>query len=332
MATDEHAAEGSEGRLPRFLRSRLFAAVRAGISLAVVAGLVIKLSPGDIARTVRHADVPLLAGALLLMFVSQTLVVAKWTRLLHARGVRPPLLLVARCYCLGALVSMVLPTAIGGDVYRVYRVQREPGVRAADVTMTVVYERATGYAAMTCLGALGAAFYFGAAWMGLAVLAGGGALAFLIALALPRMPLPAVREDHILRNLVAHRRELIVVYQMAVFSLLIQAVYISSIAVAGRAFGIHISWWYWAFGAWLIAIALLLPIAIGGLGVRESSFSALVTHAGAAAAQGASTGFALGVLLVAANGIGLALIALVERTRRPSRAASIEAGGARVQG
>ncbi|MHB8376914.1 MAG: lysylphosphatidylglycerol synthase transmembrane domain-containing protein [Dehalococcoidia bacterium] len=324
MAIEENAAEGPEGRLGGFLRSRLFLVIRTVISLAVIAGLVIKLSPADIARSVRNADAPLLIVALLLMFVSQSLVVAKWTRLLRARDVRPPLPLIARSYCIGVLLSMLLPTAIGGDIYRIYRVQREAGVRAADVTMTVLYERATGYAAMTCLGALGAAFYFGALWIGVAALLGGAALALLMLLALPRLPLPALRQDHILRNLVSHRRELIAVYQMAVFSLLIQVVYISSIAVAGRAFGVHASWWYWAFGAWLIAIALLLPIAIGGLGVRESSFSALVTHVGASAAQGASTGFALGVLLVTANAIGLALIEAAERTGYLPRAVPLE--------
>ena len=297
----------------RFLASRLFVVVRVAVSLAVVAGLLIKLSPGDVASTVRGADARLLLAALALMLLSQALVVAKWRFLLHARGVRPPLALVARSYCVSVLLSTVLPTAVGGDVYRVYRVQREPGVRASDVTMTVLYERATGYAAMTCMGALGAAFYYGAAWIGAVALAGGAAAALFAYWALPRLPFPALRQDHVLRNVLAHRGELIAVYQAAMFSLLIQAVYISSIAVAGRAFGAHLSWWYWAFAVWLIAFALLLPIAIGGLGLRESGFSALVKHAGGTAAQGASTGFALGVLLVAANALGLAAIEIAER-------------------
>jgi uncharacterized membrane protein YbhN (UPF0104 family) len=314
----------------RFLGSRLFVVVRVAVSLAVVAGLVIKLSPGDIAGTVRDADVPLLVAALALMVLSQALVVLKWDVLLRARGIRPRLAVVARSYCVSVLLSSVLPTAIGGDVYRVYRVQREPGARAADVTMTVLYERATGYAAMTCMAAVGAAFYYGAAWVGLAALAGGALAAVVLAWALPRLPFPALRSDHMLRNVLSHRGELIALYQMTVFSLVIQVVYISAIAVAGRAFGAHVSWWYWAFAMWVIALALLLPIAIGGLGLRESGFSALVKHAGATAAQGASTGFALGVLLIAANAIGLGVIEVAARlaaARAPEPAQPAEAGG-----
>ena len=88
---------------------------------------------------------------------------------------------------------------------------------------------------------------------------------------------------------------------------------VSTIALTGRAFGAHISWWYWAFSTWLVALAVLLPVTLGGLGVRESSYSALIKHAGGTAAQGASTGFALGLLLIVVNGGALLLIEIAER-------------------
>jgi len=305
-APDAPAAAG-------FLSGRAFAAIRVAATTAIVAGLLFKLSPGDLASTLRDADPWLLLAALALMVLVQALVVVKWLVLLRARDVEAPLLHVIRAYCVGNLLSNVLPTAVGGDVYRVYRIQREANARAADVTMSVLYERATGYGAMTCLGALGAAFYYGEAAIGLLALAAGAAAALLLAVVLPRMPFPAVRHDHFLRNLLAHRRELIAVYQMSVFSIVIQALFISTIALAGRALGIHVSWWYWAFITWVAAIAVLLPITLGGLGVRESSFSGLLKHAGATAAQGASAGFALGLLLIAVNAAGLLAVELAAR-------------------
>jgi uncharacterized membrane protein YbhN (UPF0104 family) len=234
---------------------------------------------------------------------------------LRARDVTAPLPQVVRAYCVGNLLSNVLPTAVGGDVYRVYRIQREAEARAADVTMSVLYERATGYGAMTCLGALGAAFYYGDPALGILLLAAAAAAALVLAFVLPRAPFPTLRDDHVLRNLLAHRRELMAVYQMFVFSLAIQALYISTIALTGRAFGIEVSWWYWAFATWVVAVAVLAPFTLGGLGVRESSFSALLKHAGAGAAQGASTGFGLAVLLIAANALGLGAVEVWERIR-----------------
>lgn len=306
---------------------RVFAAVRVAVTLAILAGLLIKLSPGDLRDAFADADPLLLIAALALMFIVQAMVVLKWAALLRARGVEPPLTRLARAYCVGNLLSNVLPTAVGGDVYRVYRVQRESGARPADVTMSVLYERATGYAAMTCLGALGASFHFGHPLAGVLALGGGAAAAGALAWLLPRLPFPSVRGDHVLRNLLAHRREMVVVYQAALFSLLIQTLYISTIALSGRALGIELSWWFWAFSTWLVALALLLPITLGGLGVRESSYSNLVSRAGADAASGASVGFVLGLLLIAANGAGLLAVEAWERsgaTARRLRAAPSE--------
>lgn len=305
MGIDASAADAPDAGRGGFLGSRAFAVVRVVATVAVLAGLVLKLSPGELTDTFRASNGWMLGAAFALMLVVQALVVVKWVVLLRARDVEAPLAQVVRAYCVGNLLSNVLPTAVGGDVYRVYRIQREANARAADVTMSVLYERATGYGAMTVLGALGAAFYYGSVGIGVLSLAGGAALAVVLAVALPRMPFPSVRHDHFLRNLLAHRRELMAVYQMAVYSLAIQALYISTIALAGRALGIEVSWWYWAFVTWVVAVAVLMPVTLGGLGVRESSFSALAKHAGATAAQGASAGFALGLLLIAANGFGL---------------------------
>jgi glycosyltransferase 2 family protein len=313
LGIDASVAGGPDAADGGFLSSRLFAAVRVVATLAIVAGLVFKLSPADLAGTVRDSNLSLLLAALGVMCIVQALVVIKWMVLLRARDVGAPALPVIRAYCVGNLLSNVLPTAVGGDVYRVYRIQREANARAADVTMSVLYERATGYGAMTCLGALGAAFYYGNVAIGALALAAGAFAAVVLALVLPRLPFPAVRHDHFLRNLLAHRRELMAVYQMAVFSLAIQALNISTIALIGRAFGVHLSWWYWAFATWVVAVAVLAPFTLGGLGVRESGFSALIKHAGATAAQGASTGFALGVLLVVVNAAGLLGVELLER-------------------
>ena len=307
------SGSGPEAPPGGILQSRLFSVVRAAVTLAIVAGLIIKLSPGDLRDTVADSDPLLLVAAAALMFAVQAMVAVKWLVLVRARDVQLPFLRLARAYCIGNLLSNVLPTAVGGDVYRVYRVQREANARAADVTMSVLYERATGYAAMTCIGALGAAFYYDHAAIGVLALAGGAAAALVLAWALPRLPFPAGRDDHFIRNFLANRREAMVVYRMAVFSLAIQALYISTIALAGRALGIDVSWWYWAFATWLVALALLLPITLGGLGVRESSYSALIDNAGGTQAQGAAAGFALGALLIVANAAGLLVIEAFER-------------------
>lgn len=325
MGIDVNAAppEPAVARTRGFLAGPIFAAVRVLATLGILAGLVIKLSPGDIRDTFRGAHPWLLLAALGVAVVVQALVVVKWLALLDARDVRAPLIQVVRAYCVGNALSYVLPTGVGGDVYRVYRIQREANARAADVTMSVLYERATGYGAMTVLGALGAAFYYASPIVGVVALVGGAAAAALLAVILPRVPFPAVRDGHFIRNLLAHRRELIAVYRMTVFSLVIQALNISTIALAGLALGVHISWWYWAFVTWIAALTVLLPITLGGFGVRESSYSALLHRGGATAAQGASTGFAFAMLVLAVNLGGLVAVEIAQRAGLARRAAAV---------
>ena len=309
--TEGEAAESAvEGG---FLQSRLFSVVRVVATLAILVGLIIRISPEELLDTMRDANPWLLASAFCVLVITQMLVIAKWLTLLRTRDIDAPLLQVVRAYCVGNLLSTVLPTAVGGDVYRVYRIQHEADARAADVTMTVLYERATGYAAMTCVGALGAAFYYGSVLIGLLALGAGVLAAAGMAYILPRFPFPALREGHFLRNLLAHRQEALVVYRMAVFSLLIQVLYISTITLTGRAFGAHISWWYWAFATWIVAVAVLLPVTLGGLGIRESTYAALIKRAGGTAAQGASTGFMLALLMIGVNALGLLLVEVGER-------------------
>ena len=315
MGIDASAAAGSDAAKSGFFSGRPFAALRILATLGIVAGLVYTLSPGELIDTARDADPWMLLAALGVSVAVQALVVVKWRVLLRARDVNVRLLPVIRAYCVGNLLSNVLPTGVGGDVYRVYRIQREADARAADVTMSVLYERATGYGAMTILAAIGTAFYYGNVVLGLLALIAGVVAAGLLALILPRVPLPAVRQDHFIRNLLAHRRELIAVYRMVVFSLLIQGLNVTTIALLGNAFGVHISWWYWAFTTWLVAITIVAPITLGGFGVRETGFSALAKRAGATAAQGASTGFATAVLVILVNAAGLLCVEIAERLR-----------------
>ncbi|MEX2247170.1 MAG: lysylphosphatidylglycerol synthase transmembrane domain-containing protein [Dehalococcoidia bacterium] len=313
--------------------SRLFGVVRLVVSLAIVAGLIYKLSPGDLRGTVRDADPWLLAAATALLAAVQLLVVLKWAALLRGRGVRPRAALLVRIFAQANLLTNILPTGFGGDPYRVYRLQREAGASAADVTMSVLFERATGYGAMTCFGALGAAFHYGNALAGLLALAAGVAGGGVLAFALPRMPVPAIRHDHPVRRVLASRAEMLMLYRMLVFSLVIQALYISTIALTGGAFGIHLSWGYWAMTTWIVAVAVLAPITLGGLGVRESSFAALVSRGGGTNVQGAAVGFSLAVMLSVVSAGLLVGVEAAERlgyVRRP--AAVPDAGAVEVRG
>lgn len=299
---------------PRALtHGRIAGAARVIVTAGILVALIAKLSPGEIARAAGDARPWPLAAAAVMMTLVQALVVVKWWWLARGRGIAAGGQLLGRSYFLANLLTTVLPTAIGGDVYRIYRVSRDAGARTADVAMSVAFERATGYTAMASLGALGAAFHFGGASAGAALLAGGLLFAPLALVAVDRVWLPRLPSGHRLRTVVRDRAELRRLVWMTLFSLAIQALYITSIALIGLAFRAEASWWYWAASVAIVAAATLIPLSLGGLGIRESGFAALLSRQSGSAAAGASVGFALGALLALVS--ALALLALEAASR-----------------
>jgi uncharacterized membrane protein YbhN (UPF0104 family) len=313
-------------RRPRALtRRRLAGLARIAVTAGMLAALVAKLSPRELASVAAGARLWPLAAAAAVMALVQGLVLLKWWWLTRGRGIAASGQLLGRSYFLANLLTTVLPTAIGGDVYRIYRVSRDTGARTADVTMSVLFERATGYGAMASLGALGAAFHFGGAGAGIGLLGAGLLLAPLALLAAGRVWLPRLPSGHRLRTVVRDRAELRRLVWATLLSLAIQALYISSIALIGVAFRVEASWWYWASSVAVVAAATLVPLSLGGLGVRESGFAALLSRQSGSVAAGASVGFALGALLVLVSALALAVLEAAsrfetapERAMRPS--------------
>jgi len=101
LVIDADAAVPPESAPARggLLESRLFSLVRIAVTLAIVAGLVLKLSLGDLRSTVADSDPWLLLAAAGVMFLVQALVALKWLVLVRARGVRLPFSRLVRAYC-----------------------------------------------------------------------------------------------------------------------------------------------------------------------------------------------------------------------------------------
>ena len=134
------------------------------------------------------------------MFISSL----KWWLLLRAAEQPVAYLWTVRTYLVGQFFSNFLPTSIGGDAVRVFRLNRLVG-RLALAIASVFVERITGFLALTIIGwvALGLNFdRFGDNWqlrwaMIWGLLAASGGL--LVALSAPwtvgllsRLPLPNV--------------------------------------------------------------------------------------------------------------------------------------------
>jgi glycosyltransferase 2 family protein len=227
----------------------------------------------------------------------------KWQSALAVLGARLPAGFLIRIYCIAHFLGQFLPSAIGGDAYRVYRTMPlvQPRSRALSA---IVIDRLVGFAALLSLGALGALALqrvrlIADAYLAALVLAGGGALlAVLIAnrggfrRVTARLRafawFQAVLADY--GQLQQARGKWL---PLIGWSLAFQAISVSVLYILFQGVATPVPWAECALIAAAAGAASILPISINGLGVVEGSL------AGTAVALGVNYEHALVVAVLA---------------------------------
>lgn len=304
-------------------------ALRVAISVGVLAALLVLLPWDELWGSLRRMSPAVWLGVLGGFMAGHLLGVVKWRRMLAAG--RAPLDFPSgvRCYAAGLFANLCLPSIVGGDVLRALLAGRATG-RAEGVVVGSIGDRLCDVLALAALAA-------GGAWLARAELPGWGADVIAVALAagllggllfLPlalRRPLRAwprkVRRP-VGRALVALRRLAgAPTAALGVFalSLTIQTSFVLLNAWIGRTVGIDVPLSAWFF-AWPVAkVAGLLPISLGGLGVRDAAFGAALASFGVPMAAGVAASLVWETVLVAGGLLaGTAWLALSRAAPHPS--------------
>ena len=255
----------------------------------------------------------------------------RWARLAQPIGFSFPLGYFIWRFFEGQFFSLCLPTSIGGDVVKAYRLAGSTHGRLL-AGCTVVADRLAGLAA---LGVLAGATLLGREWtLGLAgtIGIGGALLAAVLAVvwagvgSLDRL-LSLFPEPHAARTFIGR----LLPYQMrpslmtrAVgWSVLVQMGGAVSVALVARALGVALPLTVWFTVVPLIALAMVLPISIGGVGVREGGLAFLLAPSGVAREQAVAIGL-LWFLSTIVGGLIGGLLFLLDRDpqHQPPDAAS----------
>ncbi len=266
------------------------------VSAGVLAALLLLLPWNEIRSAVTR--MPLLTWSAVSggFLVGHSLGVVKWRMLLNAGRSNLALLEAVRCYAAGLFANLCLPSIVGGDVLRATLAARATG-RSEAAVLGGIADR------MIDLLALGRLLIAGGLIAGLALPAPGArALSAILILAATsagvliavavRRPLrswPQRIRRPIGRSLVALRRlgrargTAITAFSV---SLLMQGGFVLLNAWIGRSIGISVPLSIW-FLVWPLAkLAGLLPVSLGGLGVRDATLGGLLVLAGVPLATG----------------------------------------------
>jgi len=329
-----HMDDGMDEAPPATGRPRLPAWLSLALRLAATAALMALALRGvewpklvDLFNTIDWRW--WMAGFVTAMVV-QVIAAVRWALLARPIGFPFSLRLFVWRFFEGAFFSLCLPTSIGGDVVKAYRLADSTHGRLL-AGCTVLADRLTGLAA---LGVLAGAAVIGREWsLGTPQTIGVGAALLGIVLAcfwlgvgsldrlLALFPEPHAARQFISRLLPYQVRPSLMTRAVA-WSLLVQMGGSISVALVARGLGVALPLSVWFAVVPLVALAMVLPISIGGVGVREGGLAFLLAPAGVSPERAVAIGLLWFLTTIGGGLIGGLLFLLDRQPTQPPSAAT----------
>jgi glycosyltransferase 2 family protein len=287
--------------------------LRVTASIAMLVVLVPKVHLRSLVPRWSTGTLEWLLAASAVTFVGIVLSAVRWQRVLAVLQLPAHITALTAYQLAGLFVGNFLPSTIGGDVLRVSRLSAASG-RGPDSFASVVLERLTGWIVLPVITLTALALNPGLLRLGLA-----SQVAFALSittLALLAVVLVLAARPGVGARLEGHegvRRFLRAVhlgihrfrenpglaFEVLVAGFVYQLAVVLAAYLASEALGLDVGWT--AMMAFMPAVAILqvLPVTIGGLGVREGAFVLFLSRSG----LGVTTNQAitLGLLIYAVN-------------------------------
>jgi hypothetical protein len=122
-------------------KRRGIAAVKIGISLVLIAVVLYFIDLGELANLISTANPWYFVAAIAVLYADRALMAYKWGLLLEAVDVRIPLSILFRIYATSPLPGVMLPSNIGGDLFRLFSVAQYDKTKTGAVLASLVVER-----------------------------------------------------------------------------------------------------------------------------------------------------------------------------------------------
>jgi uncharacterized protein (TIRG00374 family) len=128
------------------------------VSLVLLVGLFSRIDYKDTWEAVKGADMGYLTMAFFVFFLSMVLILWRWIILMKALGLKFNRFNSARWFFLGQFLNLVLPSSVGGDVFKGLGLSKETGNKSK-VFASIVLDRLIGFVAIVFVASV--SFFFG---------------------------------------------------------------------------------------------------------------------------------------------------------------------------
>lgn len=258
-------------------------------------------------------------GALAVTLAGQVVAGIRWAALARPLGFDFPNRFFVRRFFEGMFFSLFLPTSIGGDVVKAVRIGSSTQLRLL-AGCSVLADRLTGLSALGVLvgtavisrnNGLGTPATF-AVFGGLLLAVVAGFWLALAVLDRVHAALPEGSARDFIARLLPYRQRPSVVLLAVGWSFLVQLAGVAAVVLVARALGVVQPALIWLSVVPQVALWMVLPISIGGFGVRENALEYLLRGYGVTAEAGVAIGLLWGMCTLLAGLVGGVLF-LLER-------------------
>ena len=298
-------------------RQRIAVAIRLVVTAALISYVLRVANVSEIQRVFLEAHWAWLILAVVVFVGTQTLCALRWVLVSQPLQLNTDRHEFLRLYFLGAFFSTFLPTTIGGDVVKAYYLARDTRQLARSTT-SVFMDRNVGLGSLLIIGCVATTvngtvlhgmFIMPILWLLLAgYLAGNAALLYrrlheLVHRKLRQLGFERLdqRFDALFGSLAMYRRNLFTMTATVVLSVGIQLVSFVAIFFIGLAIDAPAPLKHYLVFLPLITVMTMLPVSIGGLGVRESTLLAFFVPVGLTPEQSVTLGLLWHAVTVVAS-------------------------------
>jgi uncharacterized membrane protein YbhN (UPF0104 family) len=313
----------SRSRLPPWLNLLLRVAATAGL----MAYAVRDVKWSDLGGHLRTANWNWWLAGLAASVLVQMVAGVRWAALARPLGFQRPRRFFIWRFFEGMFFSLCLPSSIGGDVIKAYRVGDTTSRRLL-AGCSVLADRLTGLSALGVLAgtALAANKYglglAGALGVALALLAGVLGVFWLGLQSIDRIMnlLPeAHRARAFLAQLLPYQQRPLLIMQAVGWSFVVQVGGAVVVALMARTLRVDLPLVVWFSVVPLVALLMVLPVSIGGFGMRENAMEILLGEHGVAKDQAIAVALLWGLGTILTGLVGGALF-LLDRRAEPAPA------------
>ena len=269
-------------------RRRISWLIRIIISGGLILWLFSRYNIREVLNSLRDLPPYLVVVACLMYFSAQTLSSIRWQVLCGLFSFRGKWRTFLGFYFVGMFFNLFLPTGLGGDVFKIHFLSRING-RRLSAAFTVLGDRFFGLISMLLIGAASVKIWPDLLPSPLSDILFIGGLAVLGGLLL--VPLIARINIPFWPSLSPYLRELFAVWKrpremfiILVLSFVLQALGMGAVAVLGSGLQIEVPVAFYFAAVPIVSMAVLIPISLNGIGIREGAFVYLLGLKGIPAA------------------------------------------------